>query len=320
MPPSSLRARCQCPACLSVCQDGIWHPRATISGHLRRVQHEAQLPQPNLTQPNLPQPNLPEPVAPSTSEMPENQLLSLIPPEPPQASSSSSTPYAIPPPRQSRIHLLAEPMPDSIIPPATHEDDGDEDENIVNEGLGSRLFTLIIDDTGPDIDGHSRLWTSRTDFQAVSRSGHILPKLREPPLELLVAGTQRLISSSAEQASSVPQNASPPPGSSSVNSSSSTPPRHNRLHARYLQVLANIESRILQLRSELSQASGPEIPQIEAQLHVLRSQLEKVQLKSVVQIKDSLLDAMRPLFILCAAHPARGAEVTGPVPINSGET
>jgi hypothetical protein len=291
-----------------------------MSGHLRRVQHEAQLPQlnlpqPNLPQPNLPQPNLPEPVAPSTSETPENQLLSPIPPELPQPSSSSSIPYAIPPSRQSRIRLQTELMPDLIIPRATHEDDGDED-----EGLGSRLFTLIIDDKGPDIDGHSRLWTSRTDFQAVSRSGHILPKLREPPLELLIAGTQQLIGPSAEQASSVPQNVSPSPGSSSVNSSSSTAPRHNRLHARYLQVLANIESRILQLRSELSQASEPEIPQIESQLHALRSQLETVQLKSVVQIKDSLLDAMRPLFIFCAAHPARGAEVTGPVPINSGES
>src|SRR5436190_18150286 len=154
MPPSSLRACCKCPACLSVCQDRIWHPQATMSGHLCRVQHEAQLPQlnlpqpnlpqPNLPQPNLPQPNLPEPVAPSTSETPENQLLSLIPPELPQPSSSSSTPYAIPPSRQSRIRLQTELMPDLIILRATHEDDGDED-----EVLGSHLFTLIIDDKGP---------------------------------------------------------------------------------------------------------------------------------------------------------------------------
>jgi len=351
MPPSSQKTCCKCPACLSVCQGGIWRARAAMAGHLRRIQHEAQLPQSNFS----------EPVVPATSEtldpIPamarqlcmcttclaanpsgvwhpavamtahlanvhlEDQLRSPIPPEPPQAASSS-TPNTIPVPTQSHIRLPTELMPDTIIPPATYEEDGDEDEDedISIESLSSRLFTLAIDDEGPDINSHSRLWTSRADFQAAREPSHALPKLKESPVGPLITGAQRLISPSTAQASFVPQNAFPPPGSSSANPISLTVPPHNRQHARHLQVLANIESRILQLGGELSQAQGPEIAQIESQLLMLHSQLEKVSLKSVAHIKERLLNSMRPMFIICAAHTAGGPDVTGPVLINSGET
>jgi hypothetical protein len=304
-----------------------------MAGHLRRVQHEAQLPQSNLS----------EPMVPSTSETPdqiaanpsgilhpgaamEAHLANLhledppqppVSPEPTQAISSS-TPNTIPVSTQSHIHLPAELLPDAIIPPATYEEDDGEDMSV--EGLSSRLFTLTIDDDGPDINSHSRLWTSRADFQAAREPSHALPKLRASPVESLIAGTQRLVSPSAEQASSLPQNSFPSPGPSSANPSSLTATPHNRLHARHVQILENIESRILQLGRELAQAQGPQIVQIESQLLMLHGQLEKISLKSVAQIKEKLYNVMRPMFIVCAAHTAGGADVTGPVPINSGET
>ena len=238
--------------------------------------------------------------------------------EPTSFSISSAIPVSTP----SQSHLT-QLLTDAIAPLTFQEEEGREEDTSI-ESLSSRLFTHTLNDDGPDINSHSRLWSSRADFQDAREPGHTLPRLNQSPVVPLITSTQRLLNSNIMQPledSSVPlQRSLLPTTSSSANRSHQTAPPHNHRHKQHLQVLANIESRIFRLGHELSQARGAEVVQIESRLQMLSGKLEKIRLKSVEHVRDRLFNALQPLFIICATHTTREAQASGPVTINSGGT
>lgn len=234
--------------------------------------------------------------------------------------------------------------------PTTNQGDGEDpgdEESASIENLSSLLFTSTYSDNGPDLDSHSRLWASCTDYQATREPVHAT--LSEYPLEDLVAGASRLINHTATQSSIDSTPPAPAAGTSHLNRTAtqsslasdlphstpipldlphpvsstdpSSPPEipHSHLHNQNVRVLQNIESRIKHLGGELSNAPMSEISRIESELRALRVQLGKIRLKSVSDKRDRLFNALRPLFIMCAALKPREAEELGPVEINSGE-
>src|SRR5271154_4759027 len=320
MSPSRHRICCTCARCLTICPSGVWRPQAAMTSHLRRVQYETQ-PRRSVT---------PDRAIASTSQICESvytvlrrvltmsfrcQPRSQIPVG--LASFPASGTNSISASPQSHETQL---LTDAIALTLQEEEDREEDASI--ESLSSRLFAHTLNDDSPDINGHSRLWSSRADFQDAREPSHTLPQLNQSPVEPLIASTQRLLDPTAVQSlegSSGPQHSPFPPIPSTTNPSSQTVPPHSHRHNRHIQVLANIESRILRLGNELSRARGAEVAQIQSQLQMLHGQLEKIHLKSVEQVRDRLFNALRPLFIICAAHTTGETQVSGPFTINSGE-
>ena len=185
--------------------------------------------------------------------------------------------------------------------------------------LESQLFALTLDDKGPDLDSHSRLWSSRADFQGAKETDHVLPSLNELPLEHLISGAHRLSINDSAPPPTFP--ASAPSPSIPSQTTPNPPSKAGRLRIRSLRVLAAIQDHVRSLSYELSQPQGEAgIKRIESLLAEHQRQVEKVPYKSVSKEKNLLLNELRRLFVLCAArHIDLGENAEHPVEVNTGE-
>jgi hypothetical protein len=188
MPGAKGQVCCKCAACLAVCPGGIWRPRAKITAHLVRVQAARSRVSnvPEATPINAPPPRVQDPLR---STVPESQ------------SSLEQEIAAV----ESTIPSL----------PANNSEEQDFAD------LEAQMFALTLGDEGSDLNRHSRLWSSRFDFQVDTETSLILPTLNSLPLDHLISGINNL---SFNDSAPPPTSAAPAPSASTPYQTSNSMP------------------------------------------------------------------------------------------------
>jgi hypothetical protein len=204
------------------------------------------------------------------------------------------------------------------------------------EALSAQAFVAAFADDDPNWDRHSRLWSSRAEFQATTSSSANHLSATSPPVDDLIAGVSRLlINRSASLPTSqppAPNNTMPPTTdprhtNEPIRSGTILPPgsgRHRyRRTQKTLRLLERINAKVLCCReSLLASSSTPELRRLDFDILQLQAKLGKVTRQSVEvdAKKKELSDQLQQLHASCAEMISSPHVVPiNPVTFNAGE-
>jgi hypothetical protein len=159
----------------------------------------------------------------------------------------------------------------------------------------SRAVSLAMTDPGPDLSCSSRLWSSRSDHQDAVMSS-IQPHGPLPFNEIL-STVQQVLGGDLAPPHADADNPSPMEDPSPI-----PPKRIPHLTTQSLNILHNIEGRILQLHTNIEQPrSAQEFEQYLKELGELRARVEKVNRKDdiLTTTRARLLDELERLLHHC---------------------